>query len=84
MVRSHGVTLINRLARRSSCGANNSVRIFSNSFSGCFYEIWSSNCDGNSHLQVYQAVFQRGYRTLNSGPFNPSRVTGTFASNGVC
>ncbi|XP_027909229.1 chaperone protein dnaJ GFA2, mitochondrial-like isoform X2 [Vigna unguiculata] len=48
MVRSHGVTLINRLARRSSCGANNSV---------------------------YQAVFQRGYRTLNSGPFNPSRVT---------
>jgi len=35
-------------------------------------------------LQVYQAAFQRGYRTLNSRPFNPSRVTGGFASNGAC
>ncbi|KAG4981586.1 Chaperone protein dnaJ GFA2, mitochondrial [Glycine max] len=54
MVRSHGVTLINRLARRSFCHANDSV---------------------------YQALFQRGYRTLNSGPCNPSRVVGSFASN---
>ncbi|XP_017407724.2 putative pentatricopeptide repeat-containing protein At5g37570 isoform X1 [Vigna angularis] len=54
MVRSHGVTLVNRLARRSFRGANHSV---------------------------YQSVFQRGYRTLNSGLFHPSRVTGSFTSN---
>ncbi|XP_022634645.1 chaperone protein dnaJ GFA2, mitochondrial isoform X2 [Vigna radiata var. radiata] len=54
MVRSHGVTLVNRLARRSFRGANRSV---------------------------YQSVFQRGYRTLNSGLFHPSRVTGSFTSN---
>ncbi|CAJ1933973.1 unnamed protein product [Sphenostylis stenocarpa] len=46
MVRSHGVTLINRLARRYFRDANGSV---------------------------YQAVFQRGYRTLNARPCHPSR-----------
>ncbi|RDY07578.1 Chaperone protein dnaJ GFA2, mitochondrial, partial [Mucuna pruriens] len=54
MVCSHGVSIVNRLARRSFCGANDSV---------------------------FQAVFQRGYRTLNSGPCNPPRVIGSFASN---
>ncbi|KAH1231489.1 Chaperone protein dnaJ GFA2, mitochondrial [Glycine max] len=54
MLCSHGVTLINRLARRSFCHANDSV---------------------------YQALFQKGYRALNSGPCSPARVVGTFASN---
>ncbi|KAK7314294.1 hypothetical protein VNO77_39510 [Canavalia gladiata] len=39
-----------------------------------------SLCDTND--SVYQAVFRRGYRALNSVPYNPSRVIGSFAPNG--
>nr|AFK34599.1 unknown [Lotus japonicus] len=53
MVRSHGVTLFNRLARQSLYNATDN--------------------------SVYQALFQRGYRVLNSGLCNPSRVVGSSA-----
>ena len=34
-------------------------------------------------LQMHEAVFQRGYRTLNSGVYKPTRIIGDGTSNGI-
>ncbi|KAI4323375.1 hypothetical protein L6164_022988 [Bauhinia variegata] len=42
-----------------------------------------ANLVGESRNSTYDAIFQRGYRTLNSGVCKPSRTIGYYTSDGL-